>query len=184
MIRRLLAAAFAVGILAAAAPADDTMLKVKVGDPFPDVALPAAQVDKIPGKKAGDTVKISDLKGKTVVVFFYPKALTKGCTIESCGFRDQSSKFPRDTVLIGASADPVDLQQKFIDEHKLPYALLADTELKLISALGIKMNATAKMPKRVTFVVGKDGTIAKIYDGKIDVNKHPEDVLKYVDALK
>ena len=184
MVRRLLAAAFAVGLFAAAAPADDTMLKVKVGDPFPDVALPAAQVDKIPGKKAGDTVKISDLKGKTVIVFFYPKALTPGCTVESCGFRDLSSRFPKDVVLIGASSDPVDLQQKFIDEHKLPYALLADTDAKLISALGVKSNAKNNIPKRITFVVGKDGTIAKIYDGKIDVKKHPEDVLKYVDALK
>lgn len=183
MVRRLLAAAFAAGLFAAVAAADDTMLKVKQGDPFPDIALPAAQVEKIPGKKTGDTVKISDLKGKNVVVFFYPKALTKGCTIESCGFRDQASKFPKDTVLIGASADTMDLQQKFIDEHKLPYALLADTDGKLISALGIKSNAKNNIPKRITFVVGKDGKIAKIYD-KVDVNKHPEDVLKYIDALK
>lgn len=180
---RMLAAAFVAGLFASVAAADDTMLKVKEGDAFPDIALPAAQVDKIPGKAAGDTIKISDLKGKTVVVFFYPKALTKGCTIESCGFRDQASKFPKDTVLIGASADTVALQQKFIDEHKLPYALLADTDAKLISALGIKSNAKNNIPKRITFVVGKDGKIAKIYD-KVDVNKHPEDVLKYVDALK
>src|SRR5579885_346698 len=63
---------------AAAAPADDSKLKVKVGDPFPDIPVPAAQADKVPGKKAGDPIGVADLKGKLVVVAFYPKALTKG----------------------------------------------------------------------------------------------------------
>ncbi len=71
--------ALAAGLLwAAAAPADDSKLKVKVGDPFPDIPVPAAQADKVPGKKAGDPIGVADLKGKLVVVAFYPKALTKG----------------------------------------------------------------------------------------------------------
>jgi peroxiredoxin Q/BCP len=74
------AAVLAAGLtLAGAATADDSKLKVKVGDPFPDVAVPAAQPDKLPGKKPGDTINVAaDLKGKTVVVAFYPKALTGG----------------------------------------------------------------------------------------------------------
>jgi peroxiredoxin Q/BCP len=161
--------------------ADDSTLKVKVGDPFPDVPLKAAQIDKaVPGKKPSDTLSISDLKGKTVVVFFYPKALTKGCTIESCGFRDLSEKFPKDTVLIGASADDVAKQQEFIDKEKLPYALLADTDLKLIQSLGIQ-SPNGKTPQRITFIVSKDGTIAKIYT-KVAVATHPQEVLDYVSA--
>ena len=182
MWSRLLAVC--VGIVASAAVvlADDSKIKVKVGDAFPEVELKAAQVEKIPGKKAGETVSIKDLKGKTVVIFFYPKALTPGCTVESCGFRDESAKFPKDAVLIGASADTEETQKKFIDKEKLPYALLCDTDLKLIQALGIQ-SVKGKVPQRITFVIDKDGKIAKIYD-KVSVKDHPADVLKYVEALK
>lgn len=169
-------------VVGSAAAQDDTKLKVKAGDKFPAVALQAAQADKVPGKAVGDTVNVADLKGKTVVVFFYPKALTKGCTIESCGFRDLASQFPKDAVLIGASADDEALQTKFIKEHKLPYALLCDTDLKLISALGIRAG-TNKMPQRKTFVVGKDGKIVKIYD-KVNVTNHPQEVLEFVKGMK
>ncbi len=160
---------------------DDTMLKVKLGDPFPDVALAAAQIDKV--KKDAKTLSIADLKGKVTVIFFYPKALTKGCTIESCGFRDIIKDFPADVVVLGASGDDMALQQKFIDTHMLPYPLLCDTDLKLIKELGI-LGTSGKTPQRVTFVVGKDGKIAKIYNGKIDTAKHPKEVLEFVKALK
>jgi thioredoxin-dependent peroxiredoxin len=161
--------------------ADDTKLNVKEGDKFPNVPLAAAQIDKV--KKDAKTISIADLKGKNVVIFFYPKALTKGCTVESCGFRDISGEFPKDTVLLGASGDDVALQQKFIDEHKLPMALLADTELKLIKELGVLGAAGGKTPKRVTFVVDKENKIVKIYE-KVDVNKHPKEVLEFVKTLK
>jgi thioredoxin-dependent peroxiredoxin len=161
--------------------AEDTKLNVKEGDKFPAVPLAAAQIDKV--KKDAKTVSIADLKGKNVVIFFYPKALTKGCTVESCGFRDLAKDFPADTVLLGASGDTVELQQKFIDENKLPMALLADTEQKLIKDLGILGAIGGKTPKRVTFVVDKEGKIAKIYE-KVDVNKHPKEVLEFVKTLK
>lgn len=170
-----------VAALASTTHADDSTLKVKEGDKFPDVKLSAAQVEKVPGKKAGDTVSIADLKGKTVVVFFYPKASTKGCTIESCGFRDLAEKFPKDTVLIGASADDEKAQVKFITENKLPYALLCDTDLKLIKELGIQ-NAKGKTPQRISFVIDKEGKIAKIYT-KVSVAEHPAEVLKLVETL-
>ncbi|HYH63719.1 MAG TPA: peroxiredoxin [Urbifossiella sp.] len=179
---RFAALAAAVGLCLSAASAQDaSTLKVKAGDAFPNVPLVAAQVEKLPGKKAGDTVSIADLKGKNVVVFFYPKALTKGCTIESCGFRDIAKDFPADTVLLGASADTEKLQDEFITKEKLPYPLLCDTDLKLIQALGIQMAGKA-MPQRKTFVVGKDGKIAKVYD-KVDPAKHPAEVLAFVKGL-
>jgi peroxiredoxin Q/BCP len=161
--------------------AEDTKLNVKEGDKFPNVPLAAAQIDKV--KKDAKTISIADLKGKTVVIFFYPKALTKGCTVESCGFRDIAKEFPENVVLLGASGDDVALQQKFIDTHTLPMALLADTDQKLIKELGILGMAGGKTPKRITFVVDKEGKIAKIYE-KVDVNKHPKEVLEFVKTLK
>lgn len=179
-------AAFAVAVacaLTASATADDTKLNVKEGDKFPDVPLAAAQIEKTGVKKDAKTVSIADLKGKNVVVFFYPRALTPGCTTESCGFRDIAKDFPEGTVLLGASGDTVEKQQEFIDKHKLPMALLADTDLKLIKELGILGAANGKTPKRVTFVVGKDGKIAKIYE-KVTPANHPKEVLEFVKGLK
>jgi thioredoxin-dependent peroxiredoxin len=168
--------------LAGASMADDTTLNVKVGDKFPVVSLEAAQIEKLPLKDA-KTVSIADLKGKYVVVFFYPKAKTKGCTIESCGFRDIAKEFPENVVVVGASGDDMKLQKEFIDENKLPFPLMCDTDLKLIKDLGIRMNATAMMPKRITFVIDKEGKILKIYD-KVDTAKHPKEVLDFVKELK
>lgn len=177
---RLLSAVVAFGLCLSVAAGDDGTLKVKAGDPFPDVKLPAVQADKV--KPGAEALSVADLKGKTVVVFFYPKALTKGCTVESCGFRDILADFPKDAVVLGASGDDKNLQQKFIDEHKLTYPLLCDTDLKLIKELGI-LSANGKTAQRVTFVVGKDGKVAKVFDGKIDTAKHPKEVLEFVKGL-
>lgn len=177
---RLLSPAALVGLCLSAAAADDTQLKVKAGDKFPDVPLPAAQVDKV--KTGAETLSVADLKGKVVVVFFYPKALTRGCTVESCGFRDIAADFPKDAVVLGASADDKPLQQKFIAEHKLPFPLLCDTELKLARELGV-LTPNGKMTRRVTFVVGRDGTVAKVYE-QVDPAGHPKEVLAFVKGLK
>lgn len=183
MLRFATAAAVVAACCALTARADDTTLNVKVGDKFPDVPLAAAQIDKV--KKDAKTVSIADLKGKTVVVFFYPKALTGGCTVESCGFRDlmKGKDFPKDVVVLGASGDDMKLQQKFIDTNELPMPLLCDTDLKLIKELGILGKAGGTTPKRVTFVVDKDGKIAKIYD-KVTPKGHPAEVLEFAKTLK
>jgi thioredoxin-dependent peroxiredoxin len=162
----------------AAAP-EDSMLKIKAGDKFPDVKLAAAQIDRV--KKDAKDVSIADVKGKIAVIFFYPKASTRGCTVESCGFRDAAKDFPDDSILIGASADDAKAQQKFIDDHKLPFALLCDTKLELIKALGIQ-SPKGNVPQRVTFVVGRDGTVAKVYE-KVNPEKHPAEVLAFVKEL-
>lgn len=181
------AAAIAVAVAFAgvtAIAADDTTIKVKVGDKFPDVALEAAQIDKL-NLKDKKTVSIADLKGKVVVIYFYPRALTPGCTTESCGFRDvlKTDNFPKDVVILGASADDVPLQQKFIDKEKLTFPLLADKDMKLIKELGVVSPKNAKVSQRVTFVVDKEGKIAKIYD-MVDPAKHPKEVLEFVQSLK
>ena len=182
---RSLSACLVVAVVAGFAGADDTTLKVKVGDKFPVVPLGAAQIEKAlhdAGAKEDKTLSIADLKGKTVVVFFYPKASTSGCTIESCGFRDIADKFPKDAVIIGASADKEAAQSKFIKENKLPFALLCDTDLKLIKELGIQ-STKGKVPQRITFLVDKDGKIAKVYT-KVAPKDHPAEVLKDVEELQ
>ncbi|MDY3552784.1 peroxiredoxin [Gemmata sp. JC717] len=180
---RSAAAAVLCALAALTASADDSTLKVKVGDKFPDVPLAAAQIDAV--KKGAKTLSIADLKGKTVIVFFYPKALTSGCTVESCGFRDLMKKgdFPKDVVVLGASADGAELQQQFIDKNGLPMPLLCDTDVKLTKALGILSPKNPKMSQRVTFVVDKEGTIAKIYD-KVTPKSHPAEVLEEIKKLK
>ena len=150
----------------------------KAGDPFPTAPVLAAQADKLPGKKAGDAVSVADFKGKVVVVFFYPKANTPGCTVESCGFRDIAGKFPKDVLVIGASGDDEAAQSKFIKDHNLPFALLCDTDKKLIEPLGIGKGT----PRRVTYVVGKDGKIAKVYT-EVKPAGHPAEVLAFVESL-
>lgn len=174
---RILLAAVAAAVAVGFAAADDTMLKVKVGDPFPDVAVEATQIEKV--KKDAKTVSIKDLKGKVVVVFWYPKALTPGCTVESCGFRDLAKEFPDNVVLLGASADGTKLNGEFTEKHMLPYPLLCDTDMKLIKELGILKGKTSQ---RVTFVIDKDGKIAKIYD-KVTPKDHPKEVLAFVKEL-
>ncbi len=175
----LMAALF---LSASAIAQDDSKIKVKEGDKFPNVALKAAQVEKLPGKKAGDTVSIADFKGKNVVIFFYPRALTGGCTVESCGFRDIIKEFPTDTVVLGASNDDVPLNQKFIDKEMLPYPLLCDTDVKLIKELGI-LSPKGNAAQRVTFVVDKEGKVAKVFTG-VQVKTHPKEVLEFVKTLK
>lgn len=149
----------------------------KEGDPAPDVALKATQVKKVLPDSKADTLSLKDFKGKkNVVLFYFPKALTKGCTIESCGFRDLMAEFEKaDTVVIGFSADTIELQEKFTTTEMLNFPLLADTDKKLMAALGVK--------GRATWVVGKDGKVAKIYP-TVKVADHPKEVLTFVQGLK
>lgn len=177
---RLAAVALTASFTLSFASGDDTMMKVKVGDKFPNVPLEASSIEK--AKAGAKTLSIEDLKGKNVVVFFYPRALTGGCTTESCGFRDLAKDFPADTVLIGASNDKMDKQEEFTKKNSLPYALLCDVDSKLIKDLGI-LSPKGNAAQRITFVIGKDGKIAKIYD-KVMPATHPKEVLEFVKTLK
>jgi peroxiredoxin Q/BCP len=166
------------GLFAAAVNAADA--PPKEGSPAPDVNLPATQIEKaLPDKKGEKTLKLSDLKGKkNVVLFFYPKAMTRGCTIESCGFRDVAEKLADlDTVVIGISTDKVEDQQKFTDKEKLNFPLLADDGKETTKAYGA-LGANG-MASRYTFVIDKQGTIRKVYT-KVSPNSHPDEVVKFV----
>jgi peroxiredoxin Q/BCP len=150
----------------------------EAGKPAPDINLPATQVEKVLPDAKG-ALKLSDLKGKkNVVLYFYPKAMTRGCTIESCGFRDLADKFAAlDTVVIGISTDTLDDQKKFTDKESLNFPLVADADkaaTKAYGALGPRGFAN-----RYTFVIDKQGMIRRTY---LQVNpaNHPQEVLTFV----
>jgi peroxiredoxin Q/BCP len=149
---------------------------VREGDMVPNVTLPATGSRK--------QINLQDLKGKKVVLFFYPKAMTPGCTRESCAFRDLSKEFAAaDTIVLGISTDKVEAQEQFTKKESLNFPLLADNEMKLSKALGV-LDEKRGLSRRATFVIDKDGKIAKIYPAVKDVVKHPDEVLGFVKTLK
>ncbi|MEM9567365.1 MAG: peroxiredoxin, partial [Cyanobacteria bacterium P01_E01_bin.34] len=110
----------------------------------------------------GNTVSLSDFSGKTVVLYFYPKDDTPGCTKEACSFRDRYDIYQnKDVVVLGVSLDDSESHQAFTDKYNLPFPLLADTEGALTQAYDVDGGGYAK---RVTYVIDSDGQIAKVYD--------------------
>jgi thioredoxin-dependent peroxiredoxin len=137
--------------------------------------------DRAPAIKSPD-FNLSSLKGKTVVVFFYPKSDTPGCTQESCDFRDLRPKFTKKNVeIVGISPDKAEAQQKFATKYDLPYTFVPDTDHAIAEAYGVwkeKVNygKTYMGIERSTFVIDPDGKIAKVYP-KVKVVGHAEKVL-------
>ena len=136
----------------------------------------------------GKEVSLKDLRGKTVVLFFYPKADTPGCTIEACGFRDAYKKIEKTgAVVLGISADSSRAQKKFEDKYDLPYTLLADTDKKVCEAFGVikEKNMYGKKVMgiaRTTFVIGPDGRIVHIFNN-VKADGHAEEVLAYLKGV-
>jgi thioredoxin-dependent peroxiredoxin len=182
-LTRSLAALGMAGLFAGPAlPADTPLLKE--GDKAPDIAVPATQIDKaLPDKKDAKTLKLSELKGKkNVILFFYPAAMTSGCTVESCGFRDVSDQLAKlDTVVVGISTDTLDKQQQFTDKEKLNFPLLADTEKKVTQAFGVPLlkRGEREFAERYSFIIDKTGTIRKVYT-KVTPANHPQEVVTFV----
>jgi peroxiredoxin Q/BCP len=135
-------------------------LALKEGDMAPDFEAQTA---------SGETIRLRDLKGKDVILYFYPRDDTPGCTKEACGFRDNFDEFKkRGAVILGVSPDPAKAHQKFTDKFKLPFPLLIDDQKKIIDAYGVWGEKTFMGRKymgvyRVTFLIGKDSRIQKIW---------------------
>jgi thioredoxin-dependent peroxiredoxin len=133
----------------------------------------------------GKEVSLKDFRGKTVVLFFYPKADTPGWTTEARGFRDAYKQFQKTgAVVLGISADSSEKQKKFQDKNDLPYTLLADTDKKICNAFGVikDKNMYGKIFKgiaRTTFVIGPDGKIKHIFNN-VKAEGHAEEVLAYL----
>ena len=155
------------------------MSVVKIGNKVPDIEL-AATSDK--------TIKFSDFTGKNIVLYFYPKASTPGCTQEGKDFADAINKFRRQSVVIlGASRDSVKAQQNFKDKQGFPFELLSDKEEALCTAFDvIKMkNMYGKKVRgieRSTFIIDRDGKLRQEWRG-VKVKGHAEEVLEAVKAL-
>jgi peroxiredoxin Q/BCP len=180
---RLFAGLCAALLLVAGSAALAADEKVQVGKPAPEITLEAANIKTaFPDKKDAKTLSLpKDVKGKNVVLFFYPKAMTRGCTIESCGYRDLIKDFEGlDTVVIGISTDKLEDQVKFTEKEKLNFPLLADADQKVTKEFGIL--GKSGFAQRTTYVIDKKGIVRKIYTGDEtkDVMKHPSDVLSYV----
>ena len=156
----------------------ETHPDLKEGDIAPDFELPSS---------AGRPVRLSSMKGKSVVLYFYPADDTPGCTSEACSFRDNLPKFEGvDAVVLGVSRDSLASHRKFIDKYSLNFTLLSDEELEVHRLYGtwkLKNNygKTYWGTERSTFVVDKKGRIARIFR-KVRVDGHEAEVLKVLQA--
>ena len=148
--------------------------KLSEGDKAPDFSLPSS---------SGKSAKLSDYKGKNVILYFYPADDTPGCTKEACSFRDSMPKFADlDAVVLGVSKDSLDSHSSFIKKYGLNFTLLSDEDLKVNNLYGTwveKENYGKKYwgTERSTFVIGKDGKIKKIFR-KVKVDGHEQQVLE------
>jgi thioredoxin-dependent peroxiredoxin len=149
------------------------MPNLKEGDRAPDISL---------ATDSGEHFELESLRGKNVVLYFYPKADTPGCTKEACAFRDSSQRFSAaNTVIVGVSPDASKAQARFKDKFDLPFTLLADADHKAAEAYGVwkekNMYGKKRMGiERTTFIIDPDGVIKKIFP-KVKVEGHAEEVL-------
>jgi peroxiredoxin Q/BCP len=148
------------------------------GDAAPDFEAPDAE---------GDPVRLSSFRGRRVVLYFYPKDDTPGCTREACSFRDSFAEFEAKGIeVLGVSADDARSHRKFADKYSLPFRLLADTDHRvadLYGAYGEKqfMGRRYTGVIRKTFLIDEEGRVAKVFD-KVKVDEHAADVLKTFDG--
>lgn len=131
--------------------------------------------------KDGDTVTLSELKGQPVMLYFYPKDDTPGCTKQACGLRDGWKSIAKKALVFGVSTDPVKSHAKFIKKHELPFPLIADEDQKIVNAYGVWVEKsmygkTYMGTERSTFIIGKDGKIAAILE-KVKPEGHLDAVL-------
>ena len=151
---------------------------VEEGKPAPDFEL---------ATDSGDTVKLSDLRGKPVVLYFYPKDDTPGCTRQACDIRDGWAAFQRaGAVVLGVSPDKEASHAKFKAKYDLPFTLLADTDHEVSEAYGVWGERSFAGRKymgveRSTFVIGADGDVVKVMR-KVDPKTHADDVLAVLAA--
>jgi peroxiredoxin Q/BCP len=131
----------------------------------------------------GDTVALSDYAGRTVVLYFYPKADTPGCTTQACGVRDRMSEYQNaGATVIGVSPDEVKAVKKFDDKHGFGFTLLADKDHKVADKYGTWVEKsmygkTYMGVQRATFIIGRDGKVARVFP-KVQPKKHDDVVLK------
>lgn len=155
---------------------------MKIGDKAPDLL----------GKdQNGNAIRLSDFAGKNIVLYFYPKDSTPGCTAEACNLRDHYADFQKDDYqVIGVSVDDEKSHQRFITKNELPFPLIADTDKKLVEEFGVWGEKTLAGRKymgtfRTTFIINKEGIITHIFTPKeIKTKEHAVQVLAHLNSTK
>lgn len=160
--------------------------KAKLSDTSRPPVAPPQPGDSAPPFRAtatdGSIVSLADFRGKKVVLYFYPKDDTPGCTKEACGFRDVYAEIQqRGAVVLGVSTDPVKAHRKFTEKFSLPFPLLADVDKQIVTAYGVWGEKSFMGRKylgthRVTFLVGPDGRIARVWP-RVKPEGHAAEVL-------
>jgi peroxiredoxin Q/BCP len=151
---------------------------IEPGTPAPDFELP---------NQDGEPVKLSDLKGKTVVLYFYPKADTPGCTVQACGVRDRRGDYEAaNAVVLGVSPDPVSKVAKFASKYDLGFTLLADPDHSVAEAYGVwaqksMYGRTYWGNLRTTFIIDPHGVVAHVIE-KVTPKTHDDEVLAAIAA--
>jgi peroxiredoxin Q/BCP len=154
-------------------------MALKVGDNAPSFKLK---------NQDGEPISLSDLKGKPIVLYFYPKDDTSGCTKEACNFRDEFPKFGKmKAEIIGISADSVESHKKFVEKYKLPFNLLSDEKKEVIEKYGVWQEKSMYGKKymgivRTTFIIDASGKISKIFP-KVKVDEHNKEVMEALKEL-
>lgn len=155
------------------------VIALQPGDPAPAFAA---------SDQSGNVISLAALKGKVIVLYFYPKDDTPGCTREACAFRDEFAAFHRrGAVVLGVSTDPVKAHKKFAEKFNLPFPLLADEKKEIVNAYGVWGEKTFMGRKymgtnRVTFLIGPDGRIRQIWP-KVKPEEHAAEVLAAISQL-
>jgi peroxiredoxin Q/BCP len=173
-----------------AAPAEETPTKaeepapeegVEVGDEAPDFSLPAT---------SGGEIRLSDLQGQPVVLYFYPKDDTPGCTKEACGFRDAMEDYESAGVrVLGVSLDDIESHEAFKEKHDLNFPLLADTTGSVAALYGVLDEVTlpgdeepTAIAQRTTFLIDEEGVVREVWR-EVDVTAHASEVLETIETL-
>lgn len=155
-------------------------LKLKEGDIAPPFTA---------NTQSGGKVSLQDFCGKNVILYFYPKDDTPGCTKEACAFRDEFADFKaKGAVILGVSTDPPKAHDKFVEKYKLPFTLVSDEDKRIVQSYGVWgekkfMGMKYQGTQRVTFLIGPDGRIKKIWE-KVKPAGHAAEVLAALDAGK
>ena len=153
---------------------------------FPAIGQPAPAFTAL--NQHGDEVSLSSLKGKTVVLYFYPKAMTPGCTVQACGLRDTRQELEsRNVVVFGISPDAPKRLQKFIERDELNFDLLSDEDHAIAELYGVWamkkfMGKEFMGVHRITFIIDADGKLVHIMD-KVKTKSHHDDLLAVLDTL-
>lgn len=149
---------------------------IQVGDKAPDFTLPSQD---------GEPVRLGDRLGERVVVlYFYPKDETPGCTREACAFRDSYEAFTdAGAEVIGVSSDPADKHAAFASHHSLPFTLVSDEGGTVRKSYGVPATL-GLLPGRVTYVIDRDGTVRHVFSSQVNIGRHVSDALDVVKKLQ